>query len=53
MLGVDAIAVMLAEGSWLGLGGSALALTAVWWAAVCYAWEARHHPMSGVEPEAM
>lgn len=30
--------LMLAEGSWLGLGRGALALTAVWWAWVCYAW---------------
>jgi low temperature requirement protein LtrA len=30
--------LMLAERSWLGLGRGALALTAVWWAWVCYAW---------------
>lgn len=30
--------LMLAEGSWLGLGRGALALTAVWWAWVCFAW---------------
>lgn len=30
--------LMLAEGSWLGLARGALALTAVWWAWVCYAW---------------
>ncbi|CAM3452478.1 low temperature requirement protein A [Isoptericola cucumis] len=30
--------LMLAEGSWLGLARGALALTAVWWTWVCYAW---------------
>lgn len=30
--------LMLAEGTWLGLGRGALALTAVWWAWVCFAW---------------
>lgn len=30
--------LILAEGTWLGLGRGALALTAVWWAWVCYAW---------------
>lgn len=30
--------LMLTEGSWLGLGRGALALTAAWWAWVCFAW---------------
>lgn len=40
--------LMLAEGSWLGLGRGALALTAVWWAWACYAWLTNTTADSGV-----
>ena len=40
--------LMLAEGSWLGLGRGALVLTAVWWAWACYAWLTNTTADSGV-----